>query len=90
TTMARLSETAAAISVAVEQQGAATDEIARSVALAASGSQLVSDNIGGLAQAADKTGGEAGHVHEAAEMLAAQAGRLRNSLQHFLNGLRAA
>ncbi|MBI2240598.1 MAG: methyl-accepting chemotaxis protein [Magnetospirillum gryphiswaldense] len=89
TTMARLSETAAAISVAVEQQGAATDEIARSVALAASGSHQVNDNISGLAQAADETHDQAGHVHEAAEMLAAQAAGLRNTLQHFLNGLRA-
>jgi len=89
-TMARLSETAAAISVAVEQQGAATDEIARSVALAATGSHQVNDNISGLAQAADETHGQAGHVHEAAEMLAAQAAQLRNTLQHFLNGLRAA
>jgi len=90
TTMTRLSGTAAAISVAVEQQGAATDEIARSVALAASGSHQVNDNIGGLAQAADETHSQADHVHEAAEMLAAQAAQLRNTLQHFLNGLRAA
>ncbi|AVM74710.1 methyl-accepting chemotaxis protein [Magnetospirillum gryphiswaldense] len=89
-TIRRIHETAAAISVAVEQQGAATDEIARSVAQAASGSLEVSDNIGGISQAANETHAQADHVHDASDSLTTQAERLRTALGHFLGGLRAA
>ncbi|MBR9971244.1 methyl-accepting chemotaxis protein [Magnetospirillum sulfuroxidans] len=89
-TIRRIHETAAAISVAVEQQGAATSEIARSVSMAAAGSHQVCDNIGGLSQAANETHAQADHVHDASEVLSSQAERLRAALGHFLDGLRAA
>lgn len=54
--IARLSEIASAIAAAVEEQGAATQEIARNVQQAAVGTQLVSANVGDVQRGASETG----------------------------------
>jgi methyl-accepting chemotaxis protein len=51
-----VSEVATAIAAAVEQQGAATQEITRSTQQAAQGTNAVSDNVAGVLAGADATG----------------------------------
>ena len=63
---ARSARIAAAIAAAVEEQGAATQEIARNVQQAAAGTQEVSVNIEGVDQAAGETGAAATEVLGAA------------------------
>ena len=74
----------------MEQQGAATQEIARNVHQAAHGTEHVSANIVGVNQAAAKTGLAAGQVLKAAETLGSQAYSLRADVDRFLADIRAA
>ncbi|HRQ79950.1 MAG TPA: HAMP domain-containing methyl-accepting chemotaxis protein [Azospirillaceae bacterium] len=78
------------ISSAVEQQMAATQEIARNVQRAAGGAQDVSSVIGGVSAAADKTGGMANSVLTAAGRLSSQAEALKGEVSGFLSAIRAA
>ncbi len=57
-----MDQIAAAIAAAVEQQGAATAEIARNVAQAASGTASVSSTIKDVTATADVTGQAASEV----------------------------
>ncbi len=81
---------AAAIAGAVEEQSAATNEIARNVQEAARGTQSVTTAITGVSQAASETGMAAGEVLDAAKALNGQADGLRTSITGFLDGVRAA
>ena len=76
--------------VAVEQQGAATQEIARNVEEAAKGTQEVSSNIGGVTEAANSTGAGANQVLAAARTLSKQSGDMRELVQTFLTQVKAA
>jgi len=89
-TIAHISKIASAVAAAVEQQGAATQEIARNVHQAAHGTEHVSANIVGVNQAAAKTGLAAGQVLKAAETLGSQADCLRTDVDRFLADIRAA
>lgn len=85
-----ISTVAAAIAAAVEQQGAATQEIVRNVTQANAGTQEVTGNIAGVAQAADQTGRAADHVLAAATALTRQSEQLAVEVDRFLEGVRAA
>ncbi len=85
----RMNEVTAAIAAAVEEQGAATREIARSAALVAEGTGAMNRRIEDVRRAADGTGGAAGQVLEAANDLAHQAGVLREKAAAFLREVRA-
>ncbi len=89
TTIDRIHASTSAIAAAVEQQGAATSEISRSIQQAAMGAKVASDNVDGLASAADETQGQANQVRAASASLTEQAGTLRTALTDFLSGLRA-
>jgi methyl-accepting chemotaxis protein len=89
-TVQRTSEIATTIASAVEQQGAATQEIARNVQQASAGTQQVSSTIGGVTRAAGETGTAAGQVKSAASQLAQQSDSLRVQVDHFLASIRAA
>jgi len=89
-TIGSINEIASVISVAVDQQGAATREIARNVQEAAQGTGQVSSNISGVNQAADKTGSAASRVLSSAEQLSGQAATLRADVDRFLANIRAA
>jgi methyl-accepting chemotaxis protein len=80
----------AAIASAVEQQGAATQEIARNVEQAAQGTAEVSGNIDSVTRTAVETGGAAGHVSNSAEGLARHSASLRSAVGEFLDTVRAA
>jgi methyl-accepting chemotaxis protein len=79
-----ISEIATTIASAMEEQGAATQEIARNVQEAASGTQEVSSNIGGVSQAASDTGESVNHVLQAATELSQQAETLQVEVSKFI------
>jgi methyl-accepting chemotaxis protein len=86
----KISEIASSIATAIEEQGAATQEIARNVQNAATGTQEVANNVGGVTEAAGETGSAATEVLNAANDLSRQAAALRGSVTEFLHQIRAA
>lgn len=76
------------VSAAVEEQGAATAEIARNVQQASEGTSDVSRNITDVTQSASETGQSAQVVLTSAQDLSTQFDELKSSVQKFLNGIR--
>jgi methyl-accepting chemotaxis protein len=74
----------------VEEQGAATQEIARNVQEAATGTAEVSSNISGVTEAATTTSAAAEQVLGAAGELSRQSELLRTKVETFLAEVRAA
>jgi methyl-accepting chemotaxis protein len=89
-TISRINEIATTIAAAVEEQGAATKEIARNVQQASAGTAEVSSNIAGVTQAAGETGTASTRVLGAAGELAKQGETLRAEVGRFLTDIRAA
>ncbi len=81
---------ATTIASAVEEQGAATREIARNVQQAAQGNGQVSHNIVGVNQAAAEAGLAADQVLQSADELSRQSAKLRADVDQFLQRIRAA
>jgi methyl-accepting chemotaxis protein len=88
-TIGRIDQIAATIAAAVEEQGAATQEIARSVEQAASGARDVSENVSAVSQSVDETGRMAGGLLEAASELSQQAELMDREVRGFLDRVRA-
>ncbi len=89
-TIVKISDIAVAISAAVEEQGAATREIARSVQHAADGTGEIANQIAEVQQATTDTGGAASQVSATSAELAQQAETLRHQVGEFLSRVRAA
>ncbi|MBR0703523.1 methyl-accepting chemotaxis protein [Bradyrhizobium diazoefficiens] len=89
-TIERLSEISSAVAAAVEQQGAATQEISRNVLQAAHGTQRVSTNIGDVQRGASETGSASSQVLSAARLLSADSNRLKQEVAKFLSSVHAA
>jgi methyl-accepting chemotaxis protein len=89
-TIGRMSEIASTIAAAVEQQGAATQEISRNVQQAAHGTQQVSSNITDVRRGASETGSASSLVLSAAQSLSGESSRLKLEVGKFLNSVRAA
>ncbi len=89
-TIATVNQNAAAIASAVEQQGAATQEIARNVSQAAKGTADVSSNIAGVSAAAQQTGTAATAVLSRAGELSKNSEALKTYVESFLREVRAA
>jgi len=89
-TIGHISEISTAIASAVEEQGAATQEIARNTQQAAKGTEQVSSNIAGVNRAAGETGAAASQVLASAEQLGRQSETLRSEVNRFLDKIRAA
>jgi methyl-accepting chemotaxis protein len=87
-TIDHINEINGAISVAVEQQDAATQEISRNVHQASNGTRQVSDNIGGVIQAATETGSASNLVLSAAGNLSRQSGVLSQEVDKFIKRVR--
>jgi methyl-accepting chemotaxis protein len=90
TTIEKMSEISVAISSAVEEQGAATREIARNIQAAATGSSEIASHIGSVDQAASATGQAATDVLSGARDLDGQANMLQSAVAQFLTQIRAA
>jgi methyl-accepting chemotaxis protein len=89
-TIGKINEVTTAIAAAVEQQGAATREIARNIQHAAGGSSEVSSNIVGVSTASAEAGAAASEVLNASSALRREADSLRSEIDAFLSNIRAA
>lgn len=87
-TISNLNDYSSAIAAAVEEQSAATGEIAHNVDEAARGTEEVSSNITGVAQAAGETGKLAHDVAGAAHDVKDASQTLRSNVQEFLDDVR--
>ncbi len=85
-----IKEISSAIASAVEEQGAATGEIAENCQQAASGTQEVTDNISGVGRAAEMTGSASTQLLSLSEGLSSQATELSGVVQDFVRDLQAA
>jgi methyl-accepting chemotaxis protein len=89
-TIGRMSEIASTIASAVEEQGAATQEISRNVQQAAQGTMQVSANITDVQRGASETGSASSQVLSAAQSLSSDSNRLKMEVGKFLSAVRAA
>jgi methyl-accepting chemotaxis protein len=90
TVILRISEVSGMIAAAVEEQSAATREIARNVQMASSGAAQVGSAIADVHQGAADTGSASGQVLSSAQSLSSQASRLKLDVDGFLASIRAA
>jgi methyl-accepting chemotaxis protein len=89
-TIRAISSISGSIAAAVEEQTAATREIARNVEHAAQGTSHVTQNIHAVSAAASQTGTQAAGVLGSADHLARQSDQLRHELERFVAAVRAA
>ena len=89
-TIARINELTQTMAASVEQQRAATEEIARNAQEAAKGTDEVSHNIRGVQQAANDAGSAAEQVLGSAQSLGAQSTQLESAVREFLDQVRVA
>jgi methyl-accepting chemotaxis protein len=86
----RISQTAATIMQAMQEQGAATQEIARKVQQAAKGTQQVATNINDVNVGAAETGSASSQVLVSAKSLSRESNDLKREVEKFLSTVRAA
>jgi methyl-accepting chemotaxis protein len=89
-TIGKISDIATGIASAVEQQGSATQEIARSVQNVAHGTQEAATNIVHVNRGATETGTASEEVLNSARALTSESTRLREELDRFMANIRAA
>jgi methyl-accepting chemotaxis protein len=89
-TIGRISEISSTIAAAVEEQGAATQEIARNVNQAARGTSKVATNITDVNRGASETGSASAQVLTSAQSLSNESSRLKVEVGKFLSTVRAA
>ncbi|PWC43118.1 methyl-accepting chemotaxis protein [Azospirillum sp. TSO22-1] len=89
-TIRRISEITTTVAAAVEQQGAATNEIARNVQQASSGTRAVTGSIDGVSRQAQETGANAEELLGAAQALLGESQKLSNEVSGFLHIVRRA
>jgi methyl-accepting chemotaxis protein len=85
-----INEMSSAIAGAVEQQGAAIQEIVRNVDMAATGTKAIANSIGEVAAAAHTTGETAGTIERTAANLQRQNDALKAAVVAFLDDVKAA
>ena len=90
TTIDRLAGIATAIAAAVEEQGAATQEISRNVQEAAQGTAEVATNIADVNKGAADTGAASTQVLSSAQALSQESEHLRHEVEKFMATVRAA
>ena len=86
----QVDQVAGAIAAAIEQQSAATAEISRNVAEAATGTSTVSRTITDVSRAAHATGEGTSRVLAASTDISRQAAGLRRTMDDFLTKIRGA
>ena len=87
-TVGRVDEIATTIASAVEQQTAATHEIARNIEQASSGTNDVSTNISGVNESVKDVKKEADGIHSVATELSSQSASLKSEVETFLSSIR--
>ncbi|MGQ0686738.1 HAMP domain-containing methyl-accepting chemotaxis protein [Bradyrhizobium sp.] len=89
-TIGRISEISSTIASAVEEQGAATQEISRNVTQAAQGTQQVASSITDVQRGATETGSASSQVLTSAQTLSNDSAKLKLEVEKFLATVRAA
>jgi methyl-accepting chemotaxis protein len=89
-TIARVSDIATSIAAAVEEQGAATGEIARNAQEAHKGTADVAKDVAAVERGASETGSAAAQVLSSAASLSRESNRLKAEVDRFLASVRAA
>jgi methyl-accepting chemotaxis protein len=89
-TIGRIAEISTAIAAAVQEQGAAANEIATNVLHAAQSTEQVARNIGEVNRGAGETGAASSQVLDSARALSQQGSRLKLEVDQFLTTVRAA
>lgn len=89
-TINEINEISGTIAAAVEQQSAATQEIAQNAQKAASGTEEVSQNIDGVDRAASETGSAANQVLLASQELGNLSGTLKEEVDRFIGHIKTA
>ena len=89
-TIGRISEISSAIAAAVEEQGAATEQVSSNVQRAAEGTSQVASNITDVQRGASETGRASTQVLTAAKSLSNESNRLKLEVGKFMNLVRAA
>ena len=89
-TVTAISDAATGVAAAVEEQSAATQEIARNIQSAAQSTGAVSDTIVTVAETAENTRVSASDLLGASQGLLNEAETLRNTVDDYVNHLRAA
>ena len=89
-TIEKINEISSSIAAAVEQQQVATGEIARNVDEAAKGTEDVNENIHEVTNAVQSAGGVAKDVLQASSELSHEAEKMREIVNAFLAGVKAA
>ncbi len=87
--VAQLESTAVSIASAVDQQSVAGNDLARSIDLAARGTEQVSGHIAEVRELSQSTGTAASQVLSSATALEQQASTLREQVDGFLSSVRA-
>jgi len=85
-----MDEISSGIAAAIEEQGAATNEISRNAELAAVSTTEVNGSISSVSGAVEETGSASGQVLASANDMAQQADDLRTEVNGFLDKIRAA
>ncbi len=88
-TVTSIQNSSSAIASAVEEQGAATSEIARNTQLAATGTTDVTNNISGVSTAAEMTGAASTQLMTLSDRLNGQSATLQKEVANFVANLRA-
>jgi methyl-accepting chemotaxis protein len=86
----RISQTAATIMQAMQEQGAATQDIAHKVQQAAKGTQQVATNVHDVNVGAAETGSASSQVLVSAKSLSRESSDLKREVEKFLATVRAA
>ena len=86
--MQEIEQVTTAIASAVQEQGAATQEISRNAGMAAQGTKTLASNISTVNGAIGETTHSAGAVLEASQSLSTEAARLTREVQGFFLELR--
>ncbi|TNE63874.1 MAG: HAMP domain-containing protein [Alphaproteobacteria bacterium] len=87
--ISKIAEMAAGVAAAIEEQRAATDEIARNVQEASAGTQAVSQNVSGVAEGARRTRTCSSDMSDSASAITDAIDMLRNVTTEFLEAVRA-
>jgi methyl-accepting chemotaxis protein len=88
-TIGHISEIASAIAAAVDQQGAATQQIAHNVQSAATGTADVASTITDVAKGSSETGAASNQLLTSARALSDEGSRLKSEVEKFLRSVRA-
>ena len=83
----RINDIQTTIASAVEEQGAATQEISNNVQQAAQGTQEVTNTIQTVTEAAQESGQAAGQIKDASNELSQQAEAMRDTIDNFIAAL---